>query len=635
MSLAVALCWSLTVAAAPRVEIVVDGSHAMWGAFDGDRTRLDATRAAVSSLLASLRSDTEAEIGLRILGGGAEWTSAASCLDTASVLPVAPVDPSAFPAAAERLGGAGPRPLVAGLLAAADDLDGDDGTRRIVLVTAGEDECGADPARVVERLRAGAVELRTIGLRLPAEVAARFAAAAPLRPTSTLTELVTALRWSVDDLGLLADTPGTLVVGGAGAPDVEILDAATGAAVESCAAPCRSELAPGLYSLRSGAGAGVEVAGVRVASGRTTELLLDDLVSAPVGLEVVPGEPEAGRAVLVQAWGLDAGAHRVTIVPASAPPGALGAWAEIHGERPEEILVPAVSGAMEARVHRRIDESVEVLLARRPFVARPPSLALTAPEAVEVGTPFPLRVDGATRIGDHVVLVPKGRDGFWSCRDLTLLTGEDIVLTAPAEPGEWRATYVAAETGRPLATIGLEVFKPEAKLAAVPAPVSAGGSFEVAWDGPGGADDFLTVVAPETPAAEYEQWVAAASGNPATLAAPDEPGEWEVRYVAGEGGRVLATTPLTVRPREVQLEVPARVRRGERFDVAWTGPVSTELILTICPEDGPPLRRLDWSATTVGSPISLAAPMEPGVYEVRYVDVADRQVLASRRLRVE
>jgi len=64
--------------------------------------------------------------------------------------------------------------------------------------------------------------------------------------------------------------------------------------------------------------------------------------------------------------------------------------------------------------------------------------------------------------------------------------------------------------------------------------------------GPDHRGDYLTVVPPDTPADDYGDYVHTSAGNPAPLPAPAEPGRYEVRYLTGQSGRLLAAETVIV-----------------------------------------------------------------------------------------
>jgi len=146
-----------------------------------------------------------------------------------------------------------------------------------------------------------------------------------------------------------------------------------------------------------------------------------------------------------------------------------------------------------------------------------------------------------TDAGDDVVLdrVPvSGASGLGQVR-------------TPGEPGELEARYHArvAEggtrvVGRSPAFASLPI---EASVNA-PDEIPAGTTFDVPWQGPNNDGDYLTIVPTGTrDGTRAGNWTATNRGNPATLTAPAEPGQYEVRYILREGHTTIARVVVTVR----------------------------------------------------------------------------------------
>jgi Ca-activated chloride channel family protein len=195
----------------------------------------------------------------------------------------------------------------------------------------------------------------------------------------------------------------------------------------------------------------------------------------------------------------------------------------------------------------------------------------------------------------------------------------DALRWAVLEPGD--ETAEVEDTG------------PQAAIDA-PSQVLAGGQVEVLWSGPEGDEDFLCLAPSGSPDDAYLEWARTEDGNPLVFRAPKEPGDYELRYVEGLGGTVLARVPLEVANIPVALRAATRVRAGRRFEVSWTGPASAGDFLSITKPGTHARHHFDWASTTTGSPITLAAPAKPGTYEIRYVVGRDREVLARFTIEV-
>jgi len=184
--------------------------------------------------------------------------------------------------------------------------------------------------------------------------------------------------------------------------------------------------------------------------------------------------------------------------------------------------------------------------------------------------------------------------------------------------------------------VGDEPDEPHPPTAAVMAPgrVEVGAALHVTWSGPDSTEDFISIARPADPGNAYLDWARCEDGNPITLTAPGEPGGYELRYVGGTDGEVLARSSIEVEAVAVEIDtVPAAVA-GQRFEIRWSGSAEPGDIVAVCRPDQPWDRMLDWADTVVGSPLTLAAPDRPGRYEVRYLRKDGMKILARRPLEV-
>lgn len=156
----------------PKVELVLDVSGSMRARdVDGD-SRMAAAKQAFNEVLDA--TPEEVRLGIRTLGANYPGKDRkAGCLDSERLYPVGQVDRTEAKAAVATLRPTGWTPIGLALRGASKDLSGGDGTRRIVLITDGEDSCGLpDPCDVARELAAQGTHLvvDTLGLTLDRKV---------------------------------------------------------------------------------------------------------------------------------------------------------------------------------------------------------------------------------------------------------------------------------------------------------------------------------------------------------------------------------------------------------------------------------------------------------------------------------
>jgi Ca-activated chloride channel family protein len=170
---------------------------------------------------------------------------------------------------------------------------------------------------------------------------------------------------------------------------------------------------------------------------------------------------------------------------------------------------------------------------------------------------------------------------------------------------------------------------PTATLVA-PDSAIAGSHIEVAWDGPGGDNDYISVARPDD--SGYENYTYTREGAALDLLMPMEPGSYEIRYVQSDGRTVLASRPIEVTPVTASLVAPETAVAGSTIEVAWEGPdYANDFIAIARPDDS---GYENYTYTREGAALDLLMPTEPGTYELRYVANQDRTVLASRVIEV-
>jgi Ca-activated chloride channel family protein len=155
-----------TTATAPKVELLLDVSGSMRARDIDGESRMSAAKQAFNEVLDA--TPEEVQLGIRTLGANYPGDDRKTgCKDTAQLYPVGTLDRTEAKTAVATLSPTGWTPIGPALLKAADDLEGGEGTRRIVLISDGEDTCQPlDPCEVAREIAAKGINLTidTLGL---------------------------------------------------------------------------------------------------------------------------------------------------------------------------------------------------------------------------------------------------------------------------------------------------------------------------------------------------------------------------------------------------------------------------------------------------------------------------------------
>ena len=81
-----------------------------------------------------------------------------------------------------------------------------------------------------------------------------------------------------------------------------------------------------------------------------------------------------------------------------------------------------------------------------------------------------------------------------------------------------------------------------------PAEAKAVSDVSITWTGPNNPSDYITIVTASTPDGQYAAYTNTTAGSPLTVKLPKQTGHAEVRYMTGQGNKVLSRIPLKVVP---------------------------------------------------------------------------------------
>ncbi|MFO0831651.1 MAG: hypothetical protein U0637_07385 [Phycisphaerales bacterium] len=320
----------------------------------------------------------------------------------------------------------------------------------------------------------------------------------------------------------------------------------------------------------------------------------------------------------------------IIIVPAGAPAAANGDYQQTQLGATVPLTAPTEPGPHEVRY---VTARSHTILGRASVEVTPAQATLTAPALAPFGAPFSVTWTGPDNTGDYITIVPKGtQDGTYGNYALTQ-QGSPLTLTAPAEAGPAELRYITGQGAKILARRPISISAPEVTITA-PSTATAGSTAEVTWTGPDNKGDFITVVEKDKPDGQYGNYTNTASGSPLKLLLPIMAGDAELRYMTGQGAKVLARRPIAIKAAPITLNVPEQGAPGADVSITWTGPANPGDYITIVPKAAPDEAYAAYADASKGSPMTIQAPNDPGEAEVRYVAGQGRKVLARAPIRI-
>lgn len=256
-----------------------------------------------------------------------------------------------------------------------------------------------------------------------------------------------------------------------------------------------------------------------------------------------------------------------------------------------------------------------------------------APPQAGAGAVFPVTWTGPNNRGDYLTIVRKEAPGDATGVFRLAKEGSKLQLTAHIEPGEYEVRYVTARSRKVLGRAPVTIVPAGATLDAA-VEVVLGAKISVTWTGPDNKSDYVTLVLKETPDGQYGNYTYTRDGSPLTVTAPPVTGDAELRYMTGQGNKVIGRRAIRIIMADVSLSAPAEVAAGSTVNVTWTGPNNPSDFVTLVAKGTPDGEYGNYGYTRDGSPVPLIMPFLVGDAELRYMNGQGYKVLGRRPIRL-
>jgi Ca-activated chloride channel homolog len=549
------------VSPASHVRVVVfDASGSMWAQLEEGKSRIEIARAVMQQF--DGRRDIEIPIGVVAYG----HTRRGDCEDIEAVLPIEQHERGDVENVISVLNPRGMTPLTDSLAKAREMIPRTAESADIILVTDGLENCGGDPCALASELAEEGIGIRAhvVGFALEEEAVMSLSCVpdktgGQLFVTQSGDELVEALSRIVET------DEGKLFLGARVAETDQIL-----AGVSWTIMNLETEESESFENDQEGFFELEIDAGRYLVEARFDERSSERLISL---------EPDQTKEVVI----------------------------ELEG-RQREILV-------------RVD----------------------APEQVPANSEFEFVVADAETETDYVLFVPADHDEEVSrhVRRTNRLDGDGAYTRrAPGEPGAYELRYYLAQDDELAVVVPIEVTEIEVSISA-PAEVVANTHFELELSEP--AVGHIVIVdadrAEDDIVSRSMRMRNSVSGDRVVRRrAPDQPGEYEIRYHAREDRRLLASTAITVVETKATLAAPGEAKAESEVEIEVNGGVSGHLVIVRADraEDDIVSRyqRIRNSVDGDDGVVTRTAPEDPGEYEIRYYTSGERRLIARSPLEV-
>jgi Ca-activated chloride channel family protein len=216
-------------------------------------------------------------------------------------------------------------------------------------------------------------------------------------------------------------------------------------------------------------------------------------------------------------------------------------------EQSDQVVINAPADAGDYEMRYSHDAAITPF-ARRAFKVESSAMALEAPETAMAGSYLDVGWKGAPAL-DHIyiTIVEKG-SGAAAYNDFQRLgSGQSpLKIQAPRKAGDMEIRINDEQQNKVLFSRPVHITEMKASVAG-PAEAAAQSTLDIQWSGPAGGGDYVTLVKASAGDAEYLNYFYTKDAqDKMPLMAPDEAGEYELRYVTGDN-QVLARQAVKVK----------------------------------------------------------------------------------------
>ena len=218
-------------------------------------------------------------------------------------------------------------------------------------------------------------------------------------------------------------------------------------------------------------------------------------------------------------------------------------YAYVEQGSPLQLTAPDEPGDYEVRY---IQQQSRIILAREPITVLPVVATLRIASDVNSGGIVDVAWSGPANSRDYLAIAAPDDPGGRQYNYAYVEQGSPLQLTAPDEPGVYEVRYIQGQSRLILARHSIIVLPVTASIQAARV-VKPGSTFDVTWTGPSNTRDYLAIAEAGVPGGQQLTYAYVERGSPLELRAPEEPGDYEVRYIQRQSRNILARHAIEVR----------------------------------------------------------------------------------------
>lgn len=337
----------------------------------------------------------------------------------------------------------------------------------------------------------------------------------------------------------------------------------------------------------------------------------------PLDIQLTPpDEATVGMVPEIEWTGPDYQNDYITVAALDQGDGYYETYAYTRNGMPLPLQMPTEAGTYELRYV--LSASRTVAARSEPFDVGDTSVTLQGPAEATAGSNVEITWTGPDAKNDYIGIGRVGSDERPYLTYSYTRTGNPITVQAPIEPGDYEIRYFLGQDQSVLASVALTLTDVGATITAPPT-ATGGTQLSVEWTGPDYKSDYIAVAKAGADDGDYVTYTYTNEGNPLDVQMPTEGGDYEIRYIASQGQKILGSTPISVETATATLSGPDNAPAGSTISLSWEGPATHNDYLTVAETGSPAGKYLNYEYVQKGSPLDIDVPTVPGTYELQYV----------------
>lgn len=635
--------------------LILDASGSMWGQIEGT-AKIEIAKTVLDGLLDDLPASSR--LGLMAYGHNKKG----DCSDIEMLSPVG-ANRDDIKAAVKGISPKGKTPISTSVKMAAEKLKYTENKATVILISDGIETCNFDPCALGKQLEKDGVDFtaHVIGFDivdqkteeqlqcLASSTGGRYLSAANAGELSLA--LGTAIIKQVDVGPASLRLKATVLEGG---PEIQsglkwqVIQSGGGDIVfEGDDKGSVTQSVPsGVYDIfvtRSSDGLKGAAKLVKIPPGAEQAVTIALNPEFPASVTPYREQVSVGTDFSVQWEGPNRKSDFITITQPDAPARGYTSYAYTNNGNPLKLTAPTTVGDYEVRY---VLANPHKVLARTPMKVVEFDTSISAKDTAEAGEHINVEWVGPNTKGDYITVTKSdAKPRAYLAYIYTQKNTSPQKLVMPVESGEYELRYVfvgpaknaRSDSHKVIATQPIIIIEAAITLDG-PAQADTGAILQIPWTGPGRKRDFITVTALDASPRSYTNYSYGHQGSPAEIRMPVTPGDYELRYVqqgVHETDKVAARRPIKIVQSVATIAGPRTAKVGSEISVEWSGPApAAGDFITITAPDAAERSYKDYAYTKNGSPAKIEMPVEPGTYELRFVQ-NNKKVIARQMIVVE